>query len=442
MLQPPIRMGDKHDIVIAGVGLITPLGGTLQQTWNNLLAGRFITDHCRAMKRREGDEPNVIELADIAAKQAIAAAGWDNELRDDRTALIVGTSKGPADEWLVGSRRGAEPPETSTDFSGADESRGSTVSWPRAGSPCSERRHPPTSDKPSCEFVTSVPKCESVPSGAILPGLTSVVAVPACPRISGLHEIAEALSSRLELMTGPKLTVSAACASGMHALFRAAMLLQQGDADRVLVVASESSLHEAFIHSFRRLGVIATPGEPCRPFDRNRSGFLISEAAAAICLECRLAKPGEVVMDGYAIGADASHLTSTNPQALALKSCLKRVLNGRPTDLIHAHATGTVANDPIELSAIDAIAGDGQAIIYSHKGSFGHTLGASGMVATVLNWMAHQTRQVPGNVSTLDPLATSAGRISRETVNRPIRRSIAIAAGFGGATGVVGLRTV
>jgi 3-oxoacyl-(acyl-carrier-protein) synthase len=223
-------------------------------------------------------------------------------------------------------------------------------------------------------------------------------------------------------------------------LIRAAMLLKSGDADRVLVVASESSLHEAFIQSFRRLGVIAASGEPCRPFDQRRSGFLVSEAAAAVCLERRRPRLGEVVIDDYALGADASHLTGTDPQALALKSCLRRANNARPVDLVHAHATGTVANDPIELSAIETVT-DGSPIIYSHKGAIGHTLGASGLVATVLNVLAHRYGEVPPNVCTTNPIPTQAGQISRQGVQRPIRRSLAIAAGFGGATGVVAFQT-
>ena len=223
-------------------------------------------------------------------------------------------------------------------------------------------------------------------------------------------------------------------------MIRAAMLLKSADADRVLVVASESSLHEAFIHSFKRLGVIAANGEPCRPFDVERNGFLISEAAAAICLARRRPKAGEIVLEGYAIGADASHLTGTDPRALALKRCLQTVTNARPVDLVHAHATGTIANDPIELSAIETVT-DGSPTVYSHKGAIGHTLGASGMVATVLNVLAHRTGEIPGNVSTRQAIATRAGHIGQEKVQRPIRRSIAIAAGFGGATGVVGLRT-
>ena len=69
------------------------------------------------------------------------------------------------------------------------------------------------------------------------------------------------------------------------ALIRGVMMIRSGEAERVLVVAAESSLHPLFTASFRRLGVIAPIGHGCRPFDHTRAGFFISEAAAAVCLE-------------------------------------------------------------------------------------------------------------------------------------------------------------
>ena len=81
------------------------------------------------------------------------------------------------------------------------------------------------------------------------------------------------------------MTLSAACASGIYALIRAVMMIQAGEVQRAIVVASESSLHALFTASFARLGVLAPPGYGCRPFDRQRQGFVISEAAAAVCLE-------------------------------------------------------------------------------------------------------------------------------------------------------------
>src|SRR3954464_875948 len=107
---------------------------------------------------------------------------------------------------------------------------------------------------------------------------------------------------------GPRLTVSAACASGLLALIRGALMIKSGEAKRVLVVGAEASVHELFIGSFRRLGVLAKAGEGCRPFDEGRSGFLMSEAGAAVCLESGDGGAGEVLIEKMAMGGDATHL--------------------------------------------------------------------------------------------------------------------------------------
>jgi 3-oxoacyl-(acyl-carrier-protein) synthase len=129
-----------------------------------------------------------------------------------------------------------------------------------------------------------------------------------------------------------------------------------------------------------------------------------------------------------------------------MRRLLQRVIAGRPIDLVHAHATGTKINDPIELAAIEAALPttqlEDQPSLYSHKGSLGHSLGAAGLVAVVLNCMMHEAGRVLPNVRTTDPLPTGRVRLSRDSVTRPIRRSIAAGSGFGGPTAVVSLRSL
>ncbi len=482
-------MIDRSEIVITGVGLATPVGESATATWAALLAGASIRDHSRALasslrtgenwgeggnvqtptgigsqKRlrlgstcgirrtaiRPSSQPSprwgegaavsalerLIELGTRVTREALGDRDWSN---DPRTTLVVGTSKGPADDWLVPVDSRAMPVVVRPDEF--------------AQQPAREISRRPTSDnpsKPKCEDVTPgpfIPTCEDV---AVAPDIRPVsnVSIISTPEY-GLAVLQTALAKQLGI-AGPRLTLSAACASSLHALIRATMMLQLGEADRVIVVGVESSLHPAFIESFKRLGVIANPGEPCRPMDRRRSGFLISEAAAAICLERRKATAGQIIIDGYAIGSDASHLTHTDANAGTLKHCLQSVVTARPVDLIHAHATGTVSNDVIELNAIDSVLNSADCslqrpvnppTIYSHKGAIGHSLGASGLVSTALNVLSHQTGIVPGNIHTHEPLPTRAGTIGYDATTRVIRRSMVIAAGFGGATGVVGLKT-
>jgi len=376
-------------VAITGVGLLTPLGETAQQTWDALLAGRFITDHTRAAGEYDPTTPRAIQMARRAADHALAEAGWRRD--DDDIATIVGTSKGSVESWLAPGAAGESE----------------TFAY-----------HPET---------------------------------------TGLADIAAALSPR-----GPKLTVSAACASGLLALIRGAMMIGSGEARRVLVVAAEASVHPLFLGSFKRLGVLPAPGVGCRPFDETRDGFLMSEAAAAVCLEATPravspspGTPGEgrgegltrephgVAIERFAMGADASHLTSADPAGRVLAHLINKVTQGGHVDLIHTHGTGTPANDPTELAAIDAaISQDAPAALYSHKGALGHSLGAAGLVSIALNALAHRHGTIPPNVRTTRPLPCRATTISPTAERRQVRRSLALAAGFGGATAAVGLVTL
>jgi 3-oxoacyl-[acyl-carrier-protein] synthase II len=440
-------------ISITGLGLCSPLGETLVETWEALLAGRFITDHSRAAG--EYDEPRVCSLADRAARAAIAEAQWTaGDLAD--AALVVGTSKGPIESWLA--------PQSSARLS-------STLRLRPEG---------------------SLPK--------------SVLRPPSC--LLGLSGIAAGLN----FIGGPRLTISTACASGLHALIRGAMLLGEGYS-RVLVVAAESSLHPLFVGSFKRLGVVAPPEIGCRPFDLDRAGFLVSEMASAVCLERRkasstLLRPGGIHIERFAMGGDATHLTGGDPQGRMLRRLLATVIDGRPVDLIHAHGTGTKANDAVELAAIEAATGDkrdgrsfgseplggeitvdrrkkrdgrcfesrerggevhadgereisgvdgssgekrdgrcfGSAAnfpsVYSHKGALGHSLGAAGLVSVALNCLCHGRDCVPPNVRTRRPMEMEGVRLSTGVVRREVRRSVVVASGFGGAGAAVALRSV
>lgn len=380
--------------VIVSTGLITPLGSTAAQTWDALLAGRYITDHARVEVEACNGEPRVIALARHAVARASSPClGRETPVVFDakaqtrrgspcrsidphRTALVVGTSKGPIESWL--------------------------------NSPPNQRG-----------------------------GL----------RLEGLSQIAAVLAHELDIR-GPRLTISAACASGLIALIRAALLIRAGEADRVLVVAAEASVHPLFIGSFQRLGILPKPGIGCRPFDENRDGFLMSESAAAVWLERADLSPStssepapRIALDHFAMGADSTHLTGMDPDAVVLRRVIRQAIGNQPLDLIHAHGTGTTLNDPAELAAIEEAVKSHPRLpaIYSHKAALGHSLGASGLVSIVLNCHSHATGLIPPNVRTACPIPSDRLTIEQSTVARPVTRSLAIAAGFGGAIAAVTL---
>ena len=367
---------NNDPIVIAGVGLVTPLGRSADATWRALLDGRHVTDHTRVERAIRDDLPRVSSLAVEAATEAVAQAGWDPA---EPTAVVVSTSKGPVEEWM-------RPPSSTSD---------------------------------------------NVDGGA-----------DAARHGYGMASVSAAVAEALRLGDGPRLTLSAACAGGLQALVRAALLIRSGEADRVLVVAAEASVHPMFVASFRRLGVLPPAGALCRPYDRDRQGFLMCEAAAAVCLT-RDGPAGVVALDRFATAADATHLTGVDRDGVTLRRLVAAVAAGRPFDLVHGHGTGTELNDAAELAAFAAgLPGGGAgATLYSHKGAIGHTLGASGLVSAVLNVLAHRHQVVPSNVNTRWPLATTC-QVTDAAQRRPIERSLACAAGFGGGITAVGFTTL
>jgi len=396
----------QQAICIRGLGLVTPLGQNLETSWQRIVEGASIVDHARAPVEGVSGIDRVSALGVRAAREACERAGWAvDRLRDPRTALVVGTSKGAVDEWIEWSRRLRQDVDRSN-------------AQPQ-GSQLQDVAAPPSpSDNPLTWFSA------------------------AGDQPIGLHTVATILAREIGLGCGPAATVSCACATGPVALIRGAMLIRDDSADRVLVVASESSLHPLFIGSFTRLGVLARSGQGVRPLDCNRGGFLISEAAAAVCLERGHAQAGDVQIEQFALGADATHLTGVDPQGRTLRACLDRLIASQPVDLIHAHATGTALNDPIELAAIDDAASriaSARPHVYSHKAAIGHSLGAAGLVAVVLNCLMHQHGTIPGNINTTEPLAAKHIEIERAARSRGIDRSVAIAAGFGGTVAGVTL---
>jgi 3-oxoacyl-[acyl-carrier-protein] synthase II len=377
--------------IITGAGLATPLGLTLPETWQALCGGAAIRHHARlTLPAQPAGRPGRFhDVTEAVAREAMESAGWANAAG---AALVLGTSKGPVEDWMA---------------------RGPNSDPPAGGS------HPFDSANPLRGF--------------------------------GLSEPAAELARRIRV-SGPRLTLSAACASGLHALIRAAMMIRSGETARVLVVAVECSVHPLFVGSFQRLGVLPPEGVGCRPFDRRRAGFLMSEAAAAVCVE---ALPGgstdgtaiatrSVHVERFAFGGDATHLTGSDARARTLRHLLSSVVDGRPVDLVHAHGTGTEQNDPAELAAIESVLTESIARppnLYSHKGALGHSLGAAGLVSVAVNWMCHREGFIPPNVNTADPLPTARVRLDRNGVRRPVRRSIVTASGFGGPTAVISLTT-
>ncbi|NVN03929.1 beta-ketoacyl-[acyl-carrier-protein] synthase family protein [Asaia spathodeae] len=197
---------------------------------------------------------------------------------------------------------------------------------------------------------------------------------------------------------------AASCATGTIAIGKAFQAIRDGYSTVVIAGASEAAVSAAGVKVFADLNALAAskphaPNAASRPFDAERSGFVLSEGAAIVVLEARdhaIARHapifGEIV--GFAQSTDAHDLIAPDPKGLGAERAMRGALADaalmpHEVEWINAHATGTPLGDDIEITAIEHVfAGQSKTVISSIKGLTGHTLGASGAIEVVLGLAA------------------------------------------------------
>jgi 3-oxoacyl-(acyl-carrier-protein) synthase len=256
--------------------------------------------------------------------------------------------------------------------------------------------------------------------------------------------LAEDLAAAFDL-GGPVRCVSAACISGLLAIQQGATLIRRGLADVVFVVGVDLVSHFV-LAGFTALKSLDPQG--CRPFDRARVGLSLGEGAGAIVLGRReLFSSALVLVTGWGTSNDANHLTGPSRDgsglALAIRRALARAgIAPEAIDYINAHGTGTPYNDAMESLALRLVFGEQVPPFSSSKGMIGHTLGAAGVLETILCWLAAHTHTLPGTprLREPDPLAP-ASLVARPRPAGPLRRILKVNCGFGGTNGALVLAT-
>ncbi len=407
-----------RQVVVTGLGMVTPLARDAKATWKRLLRGdsgagkitRFDASHLAtdyACEVPRGDEEfsfdpedwmpererrkidDFILFAIAAAEQAVADSRWQpsNEDERGRTGVLIGSGIG-------GLSSIAEATETL-------RTRG-----PRRISP----------------FF-----------------------IPSC-----LINLASGQVSIRHGFKGPNHAVVTACATGAHAIGDAARLIALGDADVMLAGGAESPISELGIAGFCACKALSTkwsaePVRASRPFDAARDGFVMGEGAGIIVLEERnhaidrgATIYAEVV--GYGLSGDASHITAPaadgNGGFRAMKMALDRA-GVLPEQLgyINAHGTSTMA-DPIEIAAIGRLLGNhaSEVTISSTKSATGHLLGAAGAIEAIFCILALIDQIAPPTINledpVVDPLFDLAPMIAKP---RPIEFALSNSFGFGGS---------
>ncbi|MCK9594179.1 MAG: beta-ketoacyl-ACP synthase II [Candidatus Omnitrophica bacterium] len=214
---------------------------------------------------------------------------------------------------------------------------------------------------------------------------------------------------------GPNLAVTTACASGSHAIGNAVRIIQRGDADIMISGGTESCVTALGVGGFCALKALSVrndePEKASRPFDAQRTGFVMGEGCGIVILESleHAQKRGAHIyceVPGFGASCDAYHITAPDPDghgaSLAIKWALKDSgLNPEDVDYINAHGTSTKMNDKVETMAIKRALGDHakKVMVSSTKSMTGHLLGAAGGVEFIVCCLAIKDSVVPPTIN-------------------------------------------
>lgn len=397
-------------VVITGMGLVTPIGNTVEENWQAILAGRSgigpitrfdpapfatrfagevknfdVTQFLDSKEVRRNDR--YVHYAVAAADEALASAGFEaSELPAERTGIIIGSGMGGLESFEVNTRALFE--------------RG-----PRRVSPY---------------FVPLV-----------------------------IANIASGVLSIRYGTRGPNYSTVSACATGAHAIGDGLDLIRLGRVDVMIVGGAEAALTQIGLAGFNAARALSTrndaPEQASRPFDAERDGFVMAEGAGVLVLE-RLeharARGARIWAEllGIGMSSDAFHITAPPEDgggaALALRNLLDEAqLSPSDVGYINAHATSTPQGDIAEVAAIKSVFGEhANALpISSTKSMTGHLLGAAGAVEAAYTILAlhHQILPPTINYQHPDP-ACAVDCVPNEPRPATFRVAVSNAFGFGG----------
>jgi len=400
-------------VVVTGLGALTPVGNTAEETWNNLVAGAsgagpitrfdaslFKTHFACEVK---GFQPNDIldrkearrmdrftQFGVVVANEAIADSGLDFNKEDlDRIGVIWGSGIGGIDTFF-------------------EQVKG---------------------------FVDNDLKPRFNPF--LIPMMISDI-TPG--RISMLHGL-----------RGPNYTTVSACASSTNALIDSFNLIRLGKADIIVTGGSEAAINPVGMGGFNAMNALSTrnddPKTASRPFDAERDGFVMGEGGAGIILEeykHAKARGAKIYaeMVGGGLSADAHHLTAPHPEGLGARNVMENAIKdaGMTTedvDYVNVHGTSTPLGDVAETKAIQQVFGEHayNLNISSTKSMTGHLLGAAGAVEAMASVMAVYTNTIPPTINhftddeSLDPKLNFTFHSAQE---REVRAALSNTFGFGG----------
>jgi nodulation protein E len=248
---------------------------------------------------------------------------------------------------------------------------------------------------------------------------------------------------------GPAFAVSSACASGTHAIGMGFQMVRAGAVDCALVGGADASISFGALRAWEALRIMAP--DACRPFSRDRQGFVLGEGAAMLVLEGLDAARargaailGEIV--GFGMSADARDLLTPDEvgAARAMAGALDDArMNPGDVNYVNAHGTGTIANDAAETAAIKRVLGThaSSVALSSNKSMIGHALGAAGALELVATLHTLATGVVPPTMGYLGPdPACDLDCTPNEARTLAVRAALSNSFAFGGLNAVLAVR--
>ena len=410
----------RRRVVITGLGIVSPVGNSVEQAWQNILAGRSGIDRITRFDVSTFPVQIAGEVRDFDITQYLSA----KDARRMDTFIHYGMAAGI--QAIKDAGLEAHPANA--------ERIGVAIGSGIGGLPLIEN----TRDEFLAGGVRKI-------SPFFVPG-----------------SIINMISGNLSIMygyKGPNVALVSACSTGTHSIGDAGRLIEYGDADIMIAGGAEATVSPLGLGGFCAARALATrnddPKTASRPWDKDRDGFVLGEGAGVVVLEeyehakARGARIyGELA--GYGMSADANHMTAPCEDGEGAARCMTNALRNAqlsPQDVqyVNAHGTSTPLGDKAETIAVKRAFGDHakQLVVNSTKSMTGHLLGAAGGIEAVFSALAiyHQVSPPTINLFNQDELC-DLDYCANEARSMKIDVALSNSFGFGGTNGTVVFKRV
>lgn len=400
----------RRRVVVTGLGLVTPVGNSVEATWAALMAGRSGVDYIQKFDTTKFPVRIAAEVKDFNALDYVEK----KEAR--KMGAFIHYAIAASDEALRDS--GLEIKGEMSEQVGTYISSGIGDFW------AIEREHE-----------------KLLKDG---PGRVSPFFIP-----SAIVNLAAGQVSIRHGAKGPNSATATACSAGAHAIGDSFRIIERGDADVMICGGAESAITPMSVAGFAAMRALSTrnddPTSASRPFERDRDGFVIGEGAGLMILEeldfaRRRGARIYAELVGYGMTADAFHITMPDETGSGAVRVMQRALKdagANPADVgyINAHGTSTPYNDKFETRAIKTTFGEhvSRLAVSSTKSMTGHLLGAAGGIEGVFSVLALHHKMLPPTINYVNPDPDcDLDYVPNEPREMEVRYALSNSFGFGG----------